>query len=228
MASYKFRTWLKQSQGFGLTGTGPAPTDDLTPPTRDSVFSAQLQKADPTALDEESLLTAKIVGKCTPQEGRAVSPYPGACSLLFKRQSTVPVFYTSTATPLTPCFAETSHYASSVFRSLTTHSVIDAQGHPDTAKIDRTLVSKIAIISVPKCRELVNMLFWWEEELTRWRLLDEAAREIEGAIGEGLEERAGLEERLAVVHAKRRVLPSLRRSDGTLKSEGGEPPGYRA
>jgi hypothetical protein len=76
------------------------------------------------------------------------------------------------------------------------------------------------------------MLFWWEEEMMRWRLLDEEIREIEGVITEGeetgLEERAGLEERLAVVQAKKRVLPSLRRSDGMVKSEGGEPPEYRA
>lgn len=62
MASYPWSKW-KKSGGFGLTGTGPPPTDDLTPPTRDSLFSAQLQKLDPTALDAESLFTAKIVGK---------------------------------------------------------------------------------------------------------------------------------------------------------------------
>jgi hypothetical protein len=79
------------------------------------------------------------------------------------------------------------------------------------------------------------MLFWWEEEeLMRWRLLDEEAVEIEKIV-EG-EER---EERLAVVQARKRVMPSLRREDGTLKegegsrcgmlvSEGAVPVGQRA
>jgi hypothetical protein len=103
MASYKFRPWLKQSQGFGLTGTGPAPTDDLTLPTRDSVFLAQLQKADPTALDQESLLTAKIVGKCASQEGgegEGFRPVLGLLAILFflfKPQSNPPFSHTSTS-----------------------------------------------------------------------------------------------------------------------------------
>jgi hypothetical protein len=63
MASYPFHFWLKEGHGFGLTGTGPAPTDDLTLPTKDSVFSAQLIKPDPTALDAEALMVGKICGK---------------------------------------------------------------------------------------------------------------------------------------------------------------------
>jgi hypothetical protein len=78
---------------------------------------------------------------------------------------------------------ETHHYARSVFRSCTKVGVIDAiTGQPDTTKIDKSLVSKIGVIPVPKQRELVNMLFWWEEELTRWRLLDEEEAEIVKAI----------------------------------------------
>lgn len=63
------------------------------------------------------------------------------------------------------------------------------------------------------------MLFWWEEELTRWRLLDEEAAEI-AASGEDLQKR------LAVVQAKKRVLPSMRREDGTVMGEGEAPPAY--
>lgn len=88
-------------------------------------------------------------------------------------------------------------------------------------------MSKIGIISVPKQRELVNMLFFWEEELTRWKLLDEEAFEIKEAIN-GEEDAAGLVERLAVVEAKKKVLPSLRREDGTVKGDDANPPGYRA
>ena len=93
-------------------------------------------------------------------------------------------------------------------------------------------MSKIGIISVPKQRELVDLLFWWEEELTRWRLLDEEGVEIEGAIsarGKGSpEDEAELQERLRVIEAKRRVIPSQRRPDGSLKAVEGEPPEYTA
>jgi hypothetical protein len=99
-------------------------------------------------------------------------------------------------------------------------------------KIDRNFVNKISIISVPKQRELVDMLFWWEEELTRWRLLDEEQAEIEGlmsAASEGSQhDEAELQERMRVIEAKRRVLPSLRRSDGSLKVTEERPPEYAA
>jgi hypothetical protein len=93
-------------------------------------------------------------------------------------------------------------------------------------------VSKIGIIPIPKQRELVDMLFWWEEEVTRWRLLDEEQEEIESAIlargGGSQDNEAELQERLRVIEAKRRVLPSLRRSDGSLKVTEERPPEYAA
>ena len=61
--SISFKEALRR-KGWGLTGTGPPPTDDLTAPTKDSVFLAQLQKEDPAALDETVLTTAKICGMC--------------------------------------------------------------------------------------------------------------------------------------------------------------------
>jgi hypothetical protein len=61
------------------------------------------------------------------------------------------------------------------------------------------------------------MLFWWEEELTRWRLLDEDIAEVQG---DG--------ERVAVLQAKKRVLPSMRRADGKIHGENTNPPEYRA
>jgi hypothetical protein len=106
---------------------------------------------------------------------------------------------------------ETHHYARSVFRSCTKVGVIDTTtGQPDTTKIDKSLVSKIGIISVPKQRELVNMLFWWEEEA-------EIVKAISICDNGAQDGEAGLRERLQVIEAKRRVVPSLRRADGSLK-----------
>ena len=48
---------------------------------------------------------------------------------------------------------ETHHYARSVFHTCTKVGVIDAAtGQPDTTKIDKSFVSKIGIISVPRLR----------------------------------------------------------------------------
>ena len=52
-----------RSKGWGPTGSGSPPTDDLTHVTKDSVFLYQLQQHDPRALNEELLYVAKICGK---------------------------------------------------------------------------------------------------------------------------------------------------------------------
>ena len=74
------------------------------------------------------------------------------------------------------------------------------------------------------------MLFWWEEELTRWRLLDEEEAEIVRSIStrdNGAQDgEAELQERLRVIEAKRRVVPSSRRADGSLKAAEEQPPQY--
>lgn len=75
-------------------------------------------------------------------------------------------------------------------------------------------------------RSKVNLLFFWEEEIMRLRLLDVEEAEIEAVIkerdrngGEGVGEREDLETALKIVKAKRVMLPSQRTSDGTAKGE---------
>jgi hypothetical protein len=70
------------------------------------------------------------------------------------------------------------------------------------------------------------LLFFWEEEITRLRLLDQEEAEIEEVIkergrngGQGVGEREDLETALKIVKAKRVMLPSQRTSDGTAKRE---------
>ena len=84
-------------------------------------------------------------------------------------------------------------------------------------------MSKIAIISVPKVRECVNTLLWWEEEVTRLRLLGELRNAIVESAGLEGEKGAGsheLDMALRAVRARREVLPSRRLRDGTLMGEG--------
>jgi len=128
-------------------------------------------------------------------------------------------------------YLETKYYANSVLSTCHSIGLINPQtGQPDTTKIDRSMVSKIAIISVPKQRELVNMLFFWEEECTRWRLLDMEERELVDRLGVGGvegDERIAGEESLKVIMAKKRIPPSLRDESGRAV-EGEELPAYGA
>lgn len=85
-----------------------------------------------------------------------------------------------------------------------------------TSLITRKFPHQLAIVSVHCQRKLVGLLFFWEEELVRWRLLDDEEDEIRRIIGE--EEAAGKggerEEELRValgkVVAKRSMPPGLR------------------
>jgi hypothetical protein len=69
------------------------------------------------------------------------------------------------------------------------------------------------------------MLFWWEEELMRWRVLEEEIAELEGVLAAvGEEERDGeVGVALRVARAKMGVWPSLR---GARAVEGTVLPGY--
>ena len=115
-------------------------------------------------------------------------------------------------------YIETHQYAHSVFNSCTKAQVIGSAGLPDTSHINAALVSKIAIISVPKQRELVNMLFFWEEEVTRLKLLDQEETNIRQAI-DGQGENEDLSMALQVVRRKRGMLPSMRKGNGSSRRE---------
>ena len=73
----------------------------------------------------------------------------------------------------------------------------------------------------------VNLLFFWEEEITRLTLLDQEEAEVQETIkererdgGEGVGEWEDLKTAMKVVKAKRVMLPSQRNNDGTAKGEG--------
>lgn len=176
---------------------------DLTVPTRDMVFHHQLYGANFESLEPDTLLAAKVVGKplCL-------------CPLVIAPDETT----------------ETKQYANSCFKSCQKLGIIREDGKPDTTKIGSDLVNKIAIISTPKCRELVNLLFFWEEESTRWRLLCNEERELERTVQDGdtsEDERIHLYEALKIVAARKRILPSLRDESGELLPGHEALPDYR-
>ena len=60
-----------------------------------------------------------------------------------------------------------------IFQKLQKVGVLNAQNCVDTKYIDgKKFPHQVAVLSVFRQRELINLLFWWEEELMRWRLLD--------------------------------------------------------
>ncbi|MCJ1462768.1 hypothetical protein MMC07_001371 [Pseudocyphellaria aurata] len=85
-----------------------------------------------------------------------------------------------------------------------------------TSLITRKFPHQVAIISVHRQRKLVSLLFFWEEELMRWRLLEEEENEVrrfldeENNAGEGGEREEELRVALGRVRARRCMPPSLR------------------
>jgi len=98
-----------------------------------------------------------------------------------------------------------------------------------TGAIGKSFVHQMACISVHAQRKLVGILFFWEEECTRWKLLDQEEAEILQAMGhEGMDDR-NLDMALRAVEMKRRLLPS-QRAEATANVNaagiGHELPGY--
>jgi hypothetical protein len=78
----------------------------------------------------------------------------------------------------------------------------------NTAGVTKSFASQMAVISVHAQRQLVGMLFFWEEKCMRWKLLDEEEREILKALETG--ENADLAVALEAVEIKKKLLPSHR------------------
>ncbi|KAL5326958.1 hypothetical protein ACEPPN_004647 [Leptodophora sp. 'Broadleaf-Isolate-01'] len=113
-----------------------------------------------------------------------------------------------------------------VFRTLVKNEIIvsapsekdgreggDVQMTVNTVGITKNFAHQLASISVHAQRKLVGLLFFWEEECTRWMLLDGEEREIVGLLemdGESTDLRVALE----AVRLKRILMPS-ERAEGT-------------
>ncbi|EME41768.1 hypothetical protein DOTSEDRAFT_73985 [Dothistroma septosporum NZE10] len=123
----------------------------------------------------------------------------------------------------------TRNYAEKILKACHSTGIIDpATGYPVTEKINRNMVKEMPVISVTKQRMLVMLLFFWEEELTRWRLLCSEEREVRQRLGEGALSRTyrgELEFALKMVLAKKRVIPSQRDQSGQVFEGGAGEPG---
>jgi hypothetical protein len=89
----------------------------------------------------------------------------------------------------------------------------DEQMTVNTAGITKNFANQLAIISVHAQRKLVGMLFFWEEECMRWKLLDEEEKEILEGLARGNSENRDIALALEAVEMKRTLLPSQREED---------------
>ncbi len=80
----------------------------------------------------------------------------------------------------------------------------------NTAAIGKGFASQLAVISVHAQRKLVGMLFFWEEECMRWKLLDQEEREILHAVQAEGKPNENLSIALEAVEMKKKLLPSQR------------------
>jgi hypothetical protein len=115
-------------------------------------------------------------------------------------------------------------YSLKVHKALLKNGLIrapPAAGHEDdmtvhtvnTQGITKNFANQIAIISVHAQRHLVGLLFFWEEECTRWRLLADEEREILRALDVEGCDRESLAVVLSGVEIRKGLLPSQRAED---------------
>ena len=88
-------------------------------------------------------------------------------------------------------------------------ATVGAKMTVDTAKVTKNFANQFATISVHTQRKLIGMLFFWEEECTRWKLLHAEEAEILKAL-ETNEGNKDLATALEAVEMKKKLLPSQR------------------
>ena len=115
-----------------------------------------------------------------------------------------------------------------VFKALDKHSIISSSEDKrpvDTTAISKNFAHQLACISVHAQRKLVGLLFFWEEECTRWRLLDLEEENIRKAMQHDHNEH--LELAMREVEINKRLLPSERETTTYASArDDEEPPAY--
>jgi hypothetical protein len=181
---------------------------DLTPSQADNLIRWQLSTSAPPYLTEEAFFVAALTDSKT--ISRKIH-----CALV-KHNLVAPA-------PATARSSQASHASARPPPSF-------AQPVPPvhTARIGRDLVAQLAFISVHAQRKLVGLLFFWEEECMRWKLLEQEEAEILNAMGQERTDNDDLDVALRAVEMKRALLPSLRGEATANISQGvsHELPGY--
>lgn len=117
--------------------------------------------------------------------------------------------------PLTKHLTASEKISARIHQELRKSGIIDASNPLgiDTRRVTPKFAHQLAFISVGGQRKVVGMLFFWEAEVIRWRLLDQEEAEIESVLhGEGVTDEAKeeLKVRLESVKMRRGMRPSQR------------------
>lgn len=71
-----------------------------------------------------------------------------------------------------------------VYKALKKYTILGNDGIVDTHKIGPRFPHQLAMLNIPRQKELVGMLFWWEEECQRLRKLNAEEKELDGLIAD--------------------------------------------
>ncbi|KIW84876.1 hypothetical protein Z517_00264 [Fonsecaea pedrosoi CBS 271.37] len=71
-----------------------------------------------------------------------------------------------------------------VYAKLKKNEILMEDGLVDTHRIGPKFPHQLALLNIYRQKELVGMLFWWEEECQRLRKLDGEEKELDGLISE--------------------------------------------
>lgn len=189
---------------------------DMSPAQADALLTYQLSLPEPRYLTPDSLVLAGIVDNAT--LGAKVF------KVLVKQGLARPAPSPASAPPA----------AAGGSSSTTAAAAAPSQMTVDTTKITRKFANKFAVVSVHAQRKLIGLLFFWEEECVRWRVLDQEEVEIVAAEGAATEPHAREELALALMGVRRRkaLLPSQRAANAPSAVAGGADgvglPAYRA
>jgi hypothetical protein len=136
----------------------------------------------------------------------------------FQAPLTVPQYITPAALYLSEC-AQNEKTAAIIHNKLLKLGILKSEAPwVDTQKIDRNLPNKLSELPVYAQKTLVNLLFDWEEEIRRWKMLEEEETEIRLLMGEvkAVQGKVGhLEKRVLEIGGLKKLKPSLRAATST-------------
>lgn len=178
---------------------------DLSPARADALFKWQLTTENPRLLGRRSFLVAGVVGK-----------------------SSLSHPWSSTTALMILCEPENEPHSQRILTALHKNGILSpTDPRINTDAISKHFANQLAVISVHAQRRLIGMLFAWDEELTRWRLLDDEEREIQALLMDIVDKqhdaRPDLETALESVRIRRSLAPSARmlsqQQDGAADTE---------
>ncbi|KAH8887493.1 hypothetical protein GQ53DRAFT_297948 [Thozetella sp. PMI_491] len=158
-----------------------ANADDLPMSIQDAIFQHQMSQIHPLSITPQTLIAAGICG----WENEATNVHQALVKAGVLEPSSAPQKHTRdhghSFFGLGKSGKQTSDYAEEEFL-------------PVTANINGALTKKVRVLTVVGAKTLIKLLFFWEEEVNRWRARESDVVELEAALARYVEERQSLED----------------------------------